>query len=275
MGLRINHVVIKVKDLAEAKGNFANLGFTVREGGDYKGFNNEAIIYLADGTYIELFDFTPSFILSLLTASWKIGLLKLISRFKPMKSLLRFGGSLSHTPGFMFYSIESDNMDQDVRTAEDHGIRFTAPTHYRCDRPGNPGLSWTIMAPEALDLPFLRTPIDPKPVVTDEDTTHENGVTGIDSIIVLVKNLDATVKRFDHLTGGKAKTDNRAGDKHITLDMGCGAIVLRDAGENETNRAYIRSRGEIPCELVFKTTKAENKGRLDSRLTNNARMTLT
>ncbi len=54
----IDHVVILVKDLAQATADYTELGFTVVPGGEHSdGASHNALIAFADGSYIELFAF--------------------------------------------------------------------------------------------------------------------------------------------------------------------------------------------------------------------------
>ena len=54
----IDHVVILVKDLAEATADYTGLGFTVLPGGEHvDGASHNALIAFADGSYIELLAF--------------------------------------------------------------------------------------------------------------------------------------------------------------------------------------------------------------------------
>ena len=53
--LRLDHAVIAVADLAAAMADYEALGFTVRFGGEHPGRRtHNALIYFADGSYLEL-----------------------------------------------------------------------------------------------------------------------------------------------------------------------------------------------------------------------------
>jgi hypothetical protein len=58
MANAIDHVVIVVRDLAQASADFAAAGFTVTPGGEHAdGATHNALIPFADGAYIELIAF--------------------------------------------------------------------------------------------------------------------------------------------------------------------------------------------------------------------------
>ena len=55
LDLRLDHAVIAVADLAAAMADYEALGFTVRFGGEHPGRRtHNALIYFADGSYLEL-----------------------------------------------------------------------------------------------------------------------------------------------------------------------------------------------------------------------------
>lgn len=58
MSLSLDHIVIRVKDLEHTAADFESLGFTVQRGGVHAdGATHNALIGLADGSYIELIAF--------------------------------------------------------------------------------------------------------------------------------------------------------------------------------------------------------------------------
>ena len=58
MALTLDHIVITVTDLARARADYGRLGFEVLEGGEHAdGVTHNALVVLADGTYLELIAF--------------------------------------------------------------------------------------------------------------------------------------------------------------------------------------------------------------------------
>jgi catechol 2,3-dioxygenase-like lactoylglutathione lyase family enzyme len=58
MSLLLDHIVIRVHDLAQTIEDFTALGFTVQQGGTHAdGVTHNALIGFADGSYIELIAF--------------------------------------------------------------------------------------------------------------------------------------------------------------------------------------------------------------------------
>ena len=65
--LKFDHIVLVVRDLKKATADFQSQGFTVTPGGvHYKGLSENALIFLEDGTFIELLALRKSFRTSVL-----------------------------------------------------------------------------------------------------------------------------------------------------------------------------------------------------------------
>lgn len=250
----IDHVVVLVKDLDQAIKDYTALGFTVVPGGEHvDGASHNALIAFADGTYIELFAFKKE---APEHRWWKY-------TQQPGR-----GGE-----GLIDFAILPTHIFQDIKDTRDRGLDFRGPFPGGRQRPDGEHIRWQTGQPVTPGLPFMCFDITPRVmrVPSGPAWVHKNGVTGIEAIVVLVKNLAETTRFYKALLGvdpvplteeGIAQA-KKAGVKDVnyfqTFVIGPNRIVLThlDANEGgELQKHYLDTFGEGPTNLQFKAKKS-------------------
>lgn len=177
----IDHVVIAVADLDQAVRDYAALGFTVLQGGEHPRGSRNALVVLADGAYLEIIAFSrpvPGF------RWWQV---------------LDAAGS-----GLVDYALlPADGLDVDTARIRAAGIVIEGPIDGERLQPDGTRIAWRSARPPEPDIPFLCEDITPRALRVPEGKVreHANGVTGIAGVTVAVRDLAASVARYQALTG--------------------------------------------------------------------------
>ncbi|MGY5775187.1 VOC family protein [Rhizobium sp. LEGMi135b] len=261
MNLHFDHIVVAVDDLERAIANYKSLGFNpVRGGGHTNGVRHNALIFLSDGTYIEL-------------VAW----------LKPDPNRDDWAVRYERSgEGYLDYCLASHSIDTDVAAAHAAGVGFNAPKQGGRVRPDGEQVTVFNARPTQFDLPFLCQDITKRGVRIQEGEvrTQPNGVMGISAITVVVKDLARSVSRTLHLIGSTQTTNVQeaiiAGTKTLNskfkLPGGVNvslAAPLDDAGELAELLA-VRGEGPFSIEL-----EADSGFDVADHLAHGARWTIT
>jgi catechol 2,3-dioxygenase-like lactoylglutathione lyase family enzyme len=164
--LRFSHVLIRVDDLHAAVAGYTALGFQCVWGGP-AGRAHNALIYFADGPFLELFR-PPA-------ASGAAGLAMAAMLGRPTARRIRRWADAPE--GLVEFALETDDTDlravrADLRAAGAPLARAFGTTR---TRPDGVRLAWQIAAPPALDLPFVMSAYSPPDTQPPDVRRHENG----------------------------------------------------------------------------------------------------
>ena len=199
MKFSIDHAVIFVEDLNEARADFERVGFRVTPGGTHAGgLTKNALIPLADGSYLELLAFNiPETHRHLPHAE----ALMAISGTTPMDH--RFLPRGAQGEGFRDLALGTVGLRDLVDNARAAGFEIEGPVPGRRVRPDGKEVSWEVAFPKDAGLPFLIEDVTDRGlrVPSGDATRHPNGVTGIGEVVVQVNQLAQTVKRYGELLG--------------------------------------------------------------------------
>jgi len=240
MALQLDHVVIAVEDLARASADYAALGFTVVPGGSHPGrATHNALVVFADGAYFELI-------------AWRED----APQERWWQLLQR------HGEGIVDVALLPADTGTVVTEAAARGLALDGPQDGGRLRPDGERLRWqTARAPSA-DLPFLCGDLTPRAlrVPEGEVRTHANGATGIASLAIAVRDLDASVARWRALLGDGAQVRQAAlpgsGTRLALVALGGTTLVLLSPHEPQASESLARrlaGRGEGPYALVLAT----------------------
>lgn len=183
-GWELDHVVIVVDDLETAIDRFETLGFQVVRGGRTGPVHN-ALIYLADGTYLELTCPVSHGLRLLFRTLRGIGLLHLFQRLRP-GLMHRFYNWFGGPTGLRDWCLRTPDLDLYRRSAEAAGTRMAETRAFQRVRPDGSTARWRLTAPLDHREPFWIEDITPISlrVPWQEHCQHPNGVRGIRALVV-------------------------------------------------------------------------------------------
>ncbi|MBB3180854.1 VOC family protein [Variovorax sp. Sphag1AA] len=272
MTLQLDHIVIAVNDLETAIADYTTLGFNVLRGGDHPGrTTHNALVVFADGSYFELI-------------AWKA----------PAPEERWWQLLQRHGEGVVDFALLPQSTSETVKAAAQRGLVLDGPLDGGRLRPDGERLHWQTARPPSPDLPFLCGDLTPRALRVPEGNArrHPNGVTGVASLAIAVRDLDATVARYRALLGpdavdthvGRAVNLPGAQSRLALVTLGENTIVLsspRDArGDADTAQdpleLRLAARGEGPFAIVLRTSAntAATTGALDLGLTHGASIEL-
>ncbi len=228
MSLKIDHIVIVVKELDLALSDYGALGFTVVPGGEHAdGLTHNALIAFADGSYLELIAFKQA----------------------PPPSHL-FARALEWGGGIVTYALLPGDIKRTIEEAHERGLDITGPQPGGRVKPDGTQISWQTSRPATNDLPFLCADVTPRQrrVPGGAARQHSNGVTGIANITIVVADPAASTERYRALLGIKEETKGqnslfRLGKTTITLSPGTTGHM----------HEYLMARGDTPYSLTLRT----------------------
>ncbi len=250
----IDHIVILVADLDQARADYTALGFTVVPGGEHTGgATHNALVAFADGSYLELIAF---------------------KRTEPGHRWWRWvdlGG------GIVDFALLPSDIGADIEAARAHGVDYEGPAPGGRLRPDGLAVEWRLGLPPTPDLPFMCYDVTPRErrVPHGDAWQHANGAQGVSNITVAVADLAASIARYRGLLGTEpveasvSLPDARAAVFHV----GPAAITLaQPATETSPLRAHLAARGDGPYALTLRPLSGASPAPLDPALSHSARL---
>lgn len=257
--LKIDHVVVRVDDLARAMTDYAALGFTVVPGGEHPGLGSRnALVAFTDDTYLELIEFRRP--LGNVVVPKK-------KRFEELSAEGRAPGhcrlgSWEYAPeGLVDFAVVPVDIEETIRLAGAAGLKLHGPFPGRRLRPDGQEVTWQLGVPDGFDLPFLCADVTPRPlrVPGGDARIHANGTTGIQDITITVHSVEVAALRYRALLGCEPKSGSSA--RTACFMLGKTTIILEenlDADPREKER--FMSMGEGPRKLSFFVAAASSRG---------------
>ncbi|MEH3148137.1 MAG: VOC family protein [Methylobacterium frigidaeris] len=260
MPLTLDHLVIAVADLDRAFADYTALGFTVIRGGEHSnGITHNVLVVFQDGAYLELIAFR---------------------RPNPddrWSEVFHRAGE-----GFLDHALLPGDTDAVVAAAQGRGLDIADPVPGGRHRPDGARLDWKTARSPGSDVPFLCGDVTPRALRVQEGEVrvHPNGVTGIASVTVAVRDVEAARARYAALLGHGADAPIReapvAGSpaRTATLSLGDGTTVTlaSPATPDGDLAAALAARGEGPFSAVFRAPEGSRD--LDPALTHGARLSI-
>ena len=255
---RIDHVVIAVRDLAQASADYARLGFTVTPGGEHTGgATHNALVSFADGAYFELIAFREP------------------DRPQEHKWWDRF----ARGEGTVDFALLSDDVAAEAERLAAAGVASAGAQEGGRLRPDGQRIAWrnlTLDTPGA-PLPFVIEDVTARPlrVPPGAATEHALGATGVAGLVLLVADLDRAAGPFAALLGaeGTPVEATTAGARRARrFPLGAQWIELAEAAPGaDALQRHIAERGAGPYEIVL-AGAAPNTAPLPLDLTHGARI---
>jgi catechol 2,3-dioxygenase-like lactoylglutathione lyase family enzyme len=249
----IDHLIIVVKDLAQAAKDYEQLGFTVVPGGQHPVGSHNALIPFRDGSYIEII----AFYREAFDHRW----------WEPLAKGERF----------VDFCLQTDDLRGDTGKLRDAGVAINDPVPWSRKRPDGYELKWLLSLATGSHrgvAPFLIEDITPRAERIPQEVSHKNGISGIEKVAVAVGELAIVEKWYGALLGS-------SGQKIIAADLGAEGLAFhagshifefltpRDAASPLVN--WLRQFGPSPFSAVLKGDSAESKP-LDIELTHGAHL---
>jgi hypothetical protein len=243
----IDHIVIAVRDLAEASADYAAAGFTVTPGGKHTGgATHNALVSFADGAYLELIALTdPS---------------------QPNRH--RWFESLDKGDGAIAFALLAQGLGQVRERVTGAGLSADGPNALGRLRPDGKQVDWSMLflsSNPAEPLPFLIEDLTPRVLRVPDGaaTEHPLGNVTVAGLTIAVGDLAATSPAFTALLGAGADrpASEIAGASAVKrFQVGSHWIELAQPadGESEIGR-FLSERGDNIYRIVLANTSGGGK----------------
>ncbi len=233
--LIIDHVLIAVRDLDAAKDTFETLGFKVTPEGRHPGRGTSNRLVVFGGEYLEL-----------------------ISVHDPEGDLFRpnLPSFLDSREGLFIFSMGTPDVHGRARSVREAGVLITDPVKgSRQAADGTTAYSWTQAEIDPEAMPGSQTffiqhdhTIEERYTDPPDPTSHPNGVIGISSLSLAVKDADAASRHWTEVFGLE-RVSEEAGC--VRLRFGNSSLDFRQPDGNEALADFIETWGEGPYRIVF------------------------
>jgi len=230
----IDHVVIVVKDLAQAATDYEQLGFTVVPGGQHPVGSHNVLIAFADSSYLEVIAFYREAV----DHRW----------WEPLNKGERF----------VDFCFQTDDLRGDTKKLQAAGVAINDPVPWSRKRPDGCELKWLLSLATGSHrgvAPFLIEDVTPRSERIPQTFHHRNGVTGIDKVTVAVGQLGQIEKWYGSLLEkrGTAITVADLGAQGLRFEVGPHILEFltpRDAASPLVD--WLRRFGPSPYSVVLK-----------------------
>jgi catechol 2,3-dioxygenase-like lactoylglutathione lyase family enzyme len=239
----IDHLVILVRNLDDAVRDYQQLGFTVTRGGEHPGGTHNALVGFANGSYLELIAFQepekPS------DHRWY--------------SYLALGG------GLVDFALGANDVEEELGRVQRRGLAYRGPMPGARKRPDGQEIAWRMAWPpadRAGDLPFMIDDITPRDlrVPSGDAARHANGVTGVRSLIIAVRDLDEASGEFAAITGAEPFASGSDPDLNAdtrSFQAGRQTLILAyPTAPSSPLASRIQRMGDGPFQAIFSTDQA-------------------
>ncbi|HVU11012.1 MAG TPA: VOC family protein [Phototrophicaceae bacterium] len=262
--IRVDHMIVAVLDRDVAARDYNALGFKTIVGGTHPdGHTHNCLVPLAQGPYIELV--SPTDVREI--------------RVRHEDHNLHWLYCFNAGEGFAGYALGVPDIEPVVDRLKEKDYALNGPRRGGRVLPdGTQTLSngINIVNPRYPAVSADITPREWRIPTTPENSTHDNGVTGVAHIIATVHNLEDGVQRYEALTGVQAEQGTPVPGAR-TADFQVENARLTIAEPTDPNTAMYEDlslRGEVPFLIRLRTTSKSKIGLLDRTLTHHARFEL-
>lgn len=224
------HVLFRVPPNAipETVTAFEQAGFTVTLGGPEHDLVN-AMIHLSDGWFIELFG---------LGREPRVARRLALARVFAPIAWARFDRLVRSEPGVLVdWSIDVDNISLARDKLRAIGLRVSKPRTLHRMQPDGTVTSWELSLPDALDVPFLKSPYRDHIPIPDRVRHHANGASRLARIDLGVPDIAEVREHLCALVGLEPGGEGpiELGGVEIHLSYRSSFAILSIVLEAETN----------------------------------------
>ena len=235
----IDHLVIAVRDLAQASDDFAQAGFTVTPGGTHTGgATRNSLVGFADGSYLELIAFAEP------------------DREQEHVWWPRFRAG----EGTVDMALRSDDVAAEAARLRAAGVPNSGPIDGGREWPDGRRVGWRNLRPDApgAPLPFVIEAPTPRElrVPSGEEAVHPLGVGGVAGVVLLAADLDRAAPAFAALLGSDGEEVAPAAGGTVRArrwDLGDSWLEVAEPAPDAADlRAHVRDKGAGPWLIALK-----------------------
>ncbi len=245
-----DHFIILVRDLDQGMERFRLLGFEVQRGGEHTAFgSHNAIVSLADGSYLELVAFRD-----------------------PALAAKTFWGDLVRKleirEGFGSYVLASNALADDVRSTRVRGLEAADPNPGSRTRPDGQTVAWhTAIVGGTISgiLPFLIQDDSPRALRSDPARQGLGSRVQPRELVIATKNIEVARQAYRELLDIEPRyVQNTTGElTGYRVGAPWGGVVLAHPERNKNAMSdQLTLRGEGPYALTL-SVEDVNRARSD------------
>ena len=236
----IDHIVIAVHDLDKAIQTYRNLGFTVVEGGRHPYGSYNALIGFQDGSYVEIIAFYEE---SPKHVWWDL--------------LHKRGG------GLVDFCMQTNDIRADYQAFKDQGVEMTDIADLGRARPDGYYLEWinnkTLGKYQGI-IPFIIEDKTPREERLPKETTHANGVTGIDTLTLITSDITLPKQVMGNVLKQDPKIVQHGDLKADGYYFEVGTHILEYlTSDDDPIDALLKNNAPVPYSVWLKTDGEEKE----------------
>lgn len=249
----IDHIVIVVNDLEQAAKDYEQLGFTVVPGGKHPVGSHNALIALADGSYIEIIAFY---------------------REAPDH---RWWDPLKKGERLVDFCMQTDDLKGDTLKLRAAGVEINDPVPWSRTRPDGYELKWLLSLAQGSHrgvAPFLIQDITPREERIPQAFDHKNRARGIETVTVAVRDLSEVQRWYNNAVGnqGAAISDEKLQAHGTRYQIGPHKLnFMTPLGRESPLNDWLRAFGPSPYAATLRGN-SPNPVNLDPKLTHGANL---
>lgn len=249
----IDHIVIVVKDLAQAAKDYEQLGFSVIPGGKHPVGSHNALISFADGSYIEIIAFYREAIDH------------------------RWWDPLQKGERLVDFCMQTNDLQGDTLKLRGAGVAINDPVPWSRTRPDGYELKWLLSLVQGSHrgvAPFLIQDVTPREARIPQAFNHKCGGTGIGTVTVAVGEIAAVQRWYDAVLGypGITIVNEQMQAQGIRYPIGPHKLdFLMPLGPRSPLINWLRTFGPSPYAATLHTSPTSVAG-LDDKLTHGANL---
>ena len=248
-----DHIVIAVPDLEVARKSYEALGFTVVPGGRHPVGTHNALVAFGDGSYVELIAFYED------------------------NPAHKWWTPLQQGGGLVDFCVQTDDLRGDTEAFRKAGVHIDDPSPLSRVRPDGYRLTWVLSIPRGDHrgvAPFLIQDETPRAERVPRETSHANGVTGIGTVTVAVRDAGPVARWYTDVLRRPGRDVQRPEIDGVGVRFTVGPHTLdfvAPRGSASPLRAWLAARGASPYAATF---RGPRPGVLDPAKTLGARLTV-
>jgi hypothetical protein len=253
--LKIDHVTVAGKDLKVMQATLTALGIPSEYGGPHSNHATEmALTSFSDGSYLELIAIQPKADPAAVAAHY-------------------WSRRMENDAGPAAWAVRPADLAAEVKRLQAAGIVVTSPARAGRARPDGVRLDWETAnvgeEPNGTFFPFLIrdfTPREQRAYPSGKPSTQD--FTGVARVVVAVRDLKASVKRYREAYGLPApvEQDDAGFGARLASFAGTPVVLATPLSASSWLTARVKNIGEGPCAFILRARDAKSY-RVTSRTT--------